>query len=1053
MRMEVTRPEQMPFAYDLSLDDGEPDADLMKAALDAGHVGVFQVEFASARVRFCSRARRLWGFGPGETLSRDLVESRVHPEDRPRLDALLQGIDRPGCREVELAHRIVRPDGSQRWIQMRGSLLVERHGDSLRPVRCTGAMLDVTERIETEQRERRAGEEAQRVAAERFDLATRAARVGLYDFDIVGDSVDWSATVREMWGVGPDEPINYATFAERVHPDDLPQVQAAIEAACAPGGDGRLTTEYRVVRPGGDVLWIAGAGRAIFDAQGRAIRLVGTVQDVTERKLIAAALLESEELTRRVTDAVPGILYVYDLDARRNVWGNREVTEMLGYSRDEIERMSGDLIQQLLHPDDFILYAGHEQRLRALQDDEIVDFEYRMRCHDGRWLWLHSREMCFRRGSDGRPAQIVGAALNITERKQFEERLAESERRLSAVLNNTTASIFLMDDRQQCVYMNAAAEKLTGYELGETQGRPLHDVVHHTHPDGTPYPLTDCPIDQAFPKRNQMQGEEVFVHREGWFYPVAFTASPVMGEDAQPVGTVIEVRDIRAEKAAAEALRASREQLQETLDSAELGSWEYDLASGKVTRTLRHDQIFGYEEMQPEWSSDIAERHMLPEDRPVFRAAIDKALRSGRVEFQVRVRWPDGSVHWIAPKGRTHYDERGLPVRMSGVVADVTRRRMVEDALREADRNKDRFLAILSHELRNPLAPIRTAAHVLSQPKVSDDQLRSARQIIQRQVAHMSGLLDDLLDLARITQGKLELKRTRVTLSEIVDSAVEAARPLIDGKRHTLSVSLPGEPVCLDGDPLRLAQVLSNLLNNAAKYTDPGGRVALAARVAGDELRIAVSDDGIGIGVEARDHLFTMFGQMEGAASRAEGGLGIGLALVKGLVQLHGGSIEVHSDGPGKGSTFTVCLPLPKGPAADRRSACADATAVAPGAGQRVLIADDNHDAVDALAMLLTALGHDVRVAYGGYAALALAAEFRPDVAMLDIGMPDLDGYEVARRLRAEPWAGPLYLVAITGWGQDEDLERARRAGFDQHYTKPVDPDEVAALLQARRGS
>jgi PAS domain S-box-containing protein len=1043
---------QLPLVYDREtvLAASEPAVERMRAALDAGSVGVFDIDLLTGVSHFCPRARRLWGISADEPVTIDRLRAAVLPDDRRELVTLLAA-NGHGTHEIEIVFRIVRPDRSERWIQARGRVTIGRRGGHLQPVRGLGAMFDVTARVDSETQQRRLIEEQQRVSAERFDLATRAAAVGLYDFDILHDSVDWSATLREIWGVGPDEPLNYATFAAGLHPEDRERVEAAVQQACDPDGDGRVTIEYRVVRRSDrQVRWVSGTGRVMFDEQRRAVRLIGTVQDITERKCMSLALERTEELTRRVTDAVPGILYVYDLDERRNVWGNREVTEMLGYTSAEIAQMSGRLLEALLHPEDFKAYADHERRLRSLRDDEIVDFEYRMRCANGKWLWLHSREMCFRRGADGRPNQIVGAALNISDRKEYEERLAESERRLSAVLNNTTSSIFLMDDRQQCIYMNASAEKLTGYNVAETQGRPLHDVVHHTHPDGTPYPLTDCPIDQAFPKRNQMQGEEVFVHKDGSFYPVAFTASPVMGDEGEPVGTVIEVRDIRAEKAAAEALRASREQLQVALDSADLASWELDLRTGVVDRTLRHDRIFGYDSLLPDWNLETCERHMLPEDRPVFRAAMEKALETGRIDFQVRVRWPDGSVHWIAPKGRTHYDERGRPVRMSGVLADVTRARQVEEALREADRNKDRFLAILSHELRNPLAPIRTAAHVLSQPHVSDAQLLTARQIIQRQVTHMSGLLDDLLDLARITQGKLELKCTRITLNEVVDSAVEAARPLLDHKRHTLDLQLPETPVRFEGDPLRLAQVLSNLLNNAAKYTDPGGHVALVARVIEDkgELRISVTDNGIGIDVEVRDKLFTMFGQAVGAATRAEGGLGIGLALVKGIVQLHGGSIEVHSEGPGTGSTFSVCLPLRPPAGRDAAPDAEQSPETKTCAGRRVLIADDNHDAADALAMLLGALGHDVRVVYGGQSALTLAAKFRPDVALLDIGMPDLDGYEVARRLRAEPWGGGIYLAAITGWGQDEDLDRARRAGFNRHFTKPVDPDEVAELLQ-----
>jgi PAS domain S-box-containing protein len=1019
---------------------------LADSALDAAGIGVFEIDLASGRHHLCRRARALWGLAPGGEISRDDFLATVHRDDRPLVRDLPAALDTDEGDGFEVVHRIVRPDGEVRWIKCRGRLTSGTGVDGAPVHRCVGAMLDVTRRIEIETRERIAARRTLESTATRLDLATRAARIGIHDYDIVNDTIVWDDTLRELWAIGPAEPVDYAAFANGVHPDDLPDVQAAINRAMDANGDGRYAVEFRLRRrPDGREQWVSATGQTFFEG-GRPVRVVGTAQDVTEARDLRVTLRETEELARRVTDAVPGILYVYDLAEGRNVWGNREMVDMLGYTREQIAAMGSRLLETLLHPEDLARYAAHHERLLALRDDDPVDFEYRMRCANGEWLWLHSRELVFRRGPDGRPAQIVGTAMSIQEIKRAEERVAESERRLNAVLDNTTAAIFLMDDRQHCVYMNAAAERLAGYTLAETQGRPLHDVIHHTRPDGCPYPLHECPIDQAFPAQNQMQGEEVFVHRDGSLYPVAFTASPVRDHGGSAVGTVIEVRDIRAERAAAEELRASREQLQLTLESAELGTWDIDLRSNRMNRSLRHEQFFGHAELQADWTLGTTERHLLPEDRRVFRAAVERALQTGQFDVEARVRAPDGPPRWLALKGRAYYDDYGRPVRMSGVIADVTARRAAVDALKEADRNKDRFLAILSHELRNPLAPIRTAAHVLAQPQVAENQARSARQIIQRQVAHMAGLLDDLLDLARVTQGKLELKRACVNLAEVVDAAVEAARPLIEARRHEFVLEMPPAEVRLDADPLRLAQVLSNLLNNAAKYTDPGGRIRLSAQVVDGALRLAVEDNGIGLPLESRDRLFTMFGQADGAEGRSDGGLGIGLALVKGLVDLHGGRIEAHSEGQDRGSTFVITLPLPS-PAVQARPGADGAATGAAGSGRRVLVVDDNQDAADALAMLLHALGHETCVAYDGRSAFELANRLRPEFALLDIGMPGMDGHELARRLRDEPWGRTMRLVALTGWGQDEDRERAYRSGFDRHYTKPVDPVELETLF------
>jgi two-component system, sensor histidine kinase len=369
-------------------------------------------------------------------------------------------------------------------------------------------------------------------------------------------------------------------------------------------------------------------------------------------------------------------------------------------------------------------------------------------------------------------------------------------------------------------------------------------------------------------------------------------------------------------------------------------------------------------------------------------------------------------------------------------------------ALREADQRKDIFLATLAHELRNPLAPIRTAAQVLASPKLAPQQLQWAQNVIQRQVRQMALLLDDLLDIARITQGKLELKKTRVTLTEVVDSAVEASRPLIDSKNHQLTITLPPEDPVFEADPLRLSQVLCNLLTNAAKYTDPAGHIELSGSLQNETLCLSVKDNGIGIAPGALARIFEMFSQLDGASTRSESGLGIGLSLVKGLLELHGGTIEAQSRGPGQGSEFFVRLPL--GSPASRSHQTRDVDAPQDAPARRVMIADDNKDAADALGMLLDLSAHEIRVTYSGRSALMLARTFRPDVAFIDIGMPDLSGYEVAQELRREPWGSGICLIALTGWGQDEDRQRAKDAGFDQHMTKPVDPDALERLLAER---
>ena len=365
---------------------------------------------------------------------------------------------------------------------------------------------------------------------------------------------------------------------------------------------------------------------------------------------------------------------------------------------------------------------------------------------------------------------------------------------------------------------------------------------------------------------------------------------------------------------------------------------------------------------------------------------------------------------------------------------------------RDADRRKDEFLATLAHELRNPLAPIRQAALISKAPGATDAQKRWSHDVIDRQVQHMSLLLDDLLDISRVTRGTLALRMQPTELSSIIDTAVETARPTIDAKRHVLSVEVPPEPIQFTADPLRVAQVLSNLLTNAAKYTDPEGQIRLIARCEGDSVVIRVKDSGIGISAAALPRVFNMFSQVHSTTDRSEGGLGIGLSLAQGLIELHGGTIEANSEGLGCGSEFTVRLPhrtaQARGITPDRPAA------VASTSRHRILIADDNRDSAETLAALLRMEGHEVTSVHDGPVALSAFGEIRPDVALLDIGMPGLTGYEVARKMRQSSSGAPLTLIAITGWGQDIDKERAYAAGFDHHLTKPVDPHRLAELLR-----
>jgi PAS domain S-box-containing protein len=589
----------------------------------------------------------------------------------------------------------------------------------------------------------------------------------------------------------------------------------------------------------------------------------------------------------------------------------------------------------------------------------------------------------------------------------------------------------------------------------------LAEVEAHLHPDDREEVMAAIHAAHDPAGTGMFEREYRMLRADGelrWLVTRAHTFFEGDGAQRRAVRTVGTQLDVTEAKRTEMDLRAERERLRLALDASAAGAFDWNTQTRQVQWTDGHYKLLGIEPHSEPATYELWSRHVHPDDLERARRTVREALmthRRYRDEYRI-IRADDGAERWVEVQGLT-IQQGGRSVRMVGVMIDVTERRQAEArllaaqaALREADQRKDEFLATLAHELRNPLAPIRNAAQVLSAPQLGEAQSTWARQVIHRQVEHMARLLDDLLDVARITRGKLQIRKEPVDLASVVDTAVEAARPLIDARRHTLTIELPARPPMIDADPVRLAQVLSNLLTNAAKYTDPGGRIALGAHAAAATLRMWVRDNGIGLTPAELATVFEMFSQSEDAHSRSQGGLGIGLALVKGLVGLHGGTVTAVSEGPRRGSEFAVELPLgARGDPADASEADRHGDVPLSESRKRILIADDNQDAAESLAMLLRLAGHEVRVATSGRAALALANAFRPDAALLDIGMPEMNGYEVAAALRAAPWGEAMTLIALTGWGQDEDKRQAQAAGFDHHLTKPAGYEQLEVLLRS----
>ncbi|HZY87234.1 MAG TPA: PAS domain S-box protein [Gemmataceae bacterium] len=623
---------------------------------------------------------------------------------------------------------------------------------------------------------------------------------------------------------------------------------------------------------------------------------------------------------------------------------------------------------------------------------------------------------------------------------------------LQTITDNATVAMFVEDGRGRCTFMNAAAEAMTGFTFAEVEGKVLHELIHHTHPDGTPFPMSECRIGESVLNLRPLRGhEDVFVRKDGTFFPVHCNASPITAGGAL-VGVYLEVRDVTAERRAGAALSESEARFRQLADLMPQLAWMARPDGHIYWYNRRWYEYTGttLEQMQGWGWQSVHDPEQLPQVLERWQESIATGLP---FDMAFPLRGADGRPRTFLTRVMPLRGEDGRILHWFGTNTDISEIKEKEAALEEADRRKNEFLAMLGHELRNPLVPVRNGLAILKMPAAPADAVRQVREMMEHQVLHMVRLVDDLLDVSRIMQGKIELRREPVELATVVQRALETARPALDAGGHELTVTLPGRPVLLDGDTVRLAQVVGNLLGNAAKYTEPGGRVWLSAERDGPgAVVVRVKDTGVGIGADLLPRVFDLFVQADRSLARSEGGLGVGLTLVKKLVEMHGGSVSAYSEGPGRGSEFVVRLPaVPEAPAA--AGGPAPGGPATAGTSRRVLVVEDSVDAAESTAMLLRLLGHAVETVYNGPSVLGAVRRFRPELVLLDIGLPGMSGYEVARQLRAEPGLGGLVVAAMTGYGQDDDRRRSHEAGCDAHLTKPLAPADLVAFVADPRAA
>ncbi|CAN7336462.1 hybrid sensor histidine kinase/response regulator [Massilia sp. LjRoot122] len=811
--------------------------------------------------------------------------------------------------------------------------------------------------------------------------------------------------------------------------------------------------------------WFTFSYSPVRDEAGAVCGVLGTVIEVSDKVRALARHKEAEEHLALSLEASGNIgTWSYDLDTAATFVDERfarlfQVDAALAREGTELVRFT-----DMIHPDDrpAVLAAIDH----AIITDSRYDVEYRIPQRSGVDVWVNARGKVFANPETG-GRRFAGVAVDITERKHAEEariasereavaaslRADESARRLDVLLDAAPVGIIYVDPAGCLLKANAANRQIWG-SYPQSESMDEYAEWKGWWPAGSPragqrLQVHEWPISRVLRGEDQAAGVvEIEPFGEpGLRRTILVRAAAIRDRDGVLLGAVAANMDISAQVEAERAMVESEAKFRVIADAIPQLAWSAGAGGTNDYLNARWLEFTGLPAERIAGNAWVDIIH--PDDLPALLAAWRNSMATDEpFEVEHRLVHHSGDWRWMLNRALPLRDAAGKATRWMGTLTDIHDKKAGEEELRAQARRKDEFLAMLAHELRNPLAPISNAAQLLSMAALDPQRVRQSSEVIIRQVRHMTSLVDDLLDVSRVTRGLVELERERVDIKSVLASAVEQARPLIEARGHALDQHLAPGRCWVHGDRIRLVQVVVNLLNNAAKYTAQGGRIALSVETGDAGVTITVRDNGIGIDRAMLPHVFGLFTQAERTPDRSQGGLGLGLALVHSLVQLHGGRVAAHSEGLGKGSSFTVTLPVvdgAAGTATDEASAAAPAAALA---GRRILVVDDNVDAALSLADVLRSLGHTVATAHDAHDALAQARHAWPDVFILDIGLPDIDGYALARRLRDDARGRPAVLIALTGYGQAHDRVLAKTAGFDQHFVKPVDLAKLAEIVE-----
>lgn len=924
-------------------------------------------------------------------------------------------------------------------------------------------------------------------AAERLNLALSAAQLGDWSWDLSTDLVTFSERAASAFGIAPGPVMTWTQLQERLHPEDRERTRAEVERVIAERA--QYDIEYRVVRPDGTTVWVGALGRAIYDKDGRATGMYGVVRDISERKSLERSLKDSEARFRSLMEQAPFSIQVLSSNGS-TLRVNKSFEELWGLSLDKLADYNiledPQLEARGVMPLIRAAFEGTPSAIPAIRYDPNESLP-QLTTHPDPVRWVAAMAYPIK-DEAGVVREVVFVHEDVTASRRAQSALLDSEERLRMALDAGQMGVWDWNVRTGELDWSDSLEPLHGLEPGEFRGT-FEAFLELVHPDDRP--ALSASIREALEQHGSFHTEFRNPRRDGSIHWIAGSGKLFTDENGNPrrmIGVGMDVTERKRAEQNARFLAAASATLAEIVDFdstlqrvARLAVPSFaDWAAVDVLGAdgeLRRVAVAHVDEAKVQLARDIHLRvppakdgssgawHILrtgqsdlfPEirrehlaqvtDPDVFKFIETLGLRS-YIGVPLRVRGVvRGALTFVAAESGHTYDQADLEVarELAHRTSVAIENAELYEELRQADRQKDEFLATLAHELRNPLAPIRSGLHVLRLSGRQDANAGLALTMMERQVEHLVRLVDDLLDVSRITRNRLELRMEPLLLADVIRSAVETSQPLVDKSGHTLSISLPPEPVRLRADRVRLAQVFSNLLNNAARYTPRGGSICLDATCEDEVVAVRVSDTGLGIPAESLPTIFEMFAQVDRGHGGPQGGLGIGLTLVKRLVDLHGGSVEATSEGVGKGSEFVVRLPLFDSSIEQHDPVAATASAAT--VARRILVVDDNADAAHTLEMMLGLMGQDVRVAVDGPEALGLAQQFHPELVLLDIGLPKMSGYEVCRRMRSEAWARDAMIVAVTGWGQEGDRQRSKEAGFDEHLVKPVSTEQLETIL------